>query len=183
VEGGFGPLFHLPASVAHLVRHPDSRDAVRGIAVRMERMPAGLRHRYELDADLERLRVPQAGPVRPGDRLWQHTCFEIFVSARMPAYQEFNFSPSGERAAYAFRRYREGVPTLAKAEALQVGRNPKLTLEATIPLDPGPARVALAAVVESTDGALSYWALRHPAGKPDFHHPDAFAFDLDEIRN
>jgi hypothetical protein len=183
MEGGFGPLFHLPASAAHLVRHPDSRDAVQGIAVRLERLPAGLRLRYELDADLGRLRVPQAGPVRPGDRLWQHTCFEIFVSARLPAYQEFNFSPSGEWAAYAFRRYREGAPSSAKVEALRVDKNPKLTLEATIPLDRESSRVALSAVIESVDGTLSYWALRHPAGKPDFHHPDAFALDLDAIRN
>jgi hypothetical protein len=28
-------------------------------------------------------------------------------------------------------------------------------------------------------GALSYWALRHPPGKPDFHHPAGFALELD----
>jgi hypothetical protein len=30
---------------------------------------------------------------------------------------------------------------------------------------------------------LSYWALRHAAGKPDFHHRDAFAMPLDEARH
>ena len=30
-------------------------------------------------------------------------------------------------------------------------------------------------VVETRDGDLSYWALRHVAGRPDFHHPHAFA--------
>jgi len=40
-------------------------------------------------------------------------------------------------------------------------------------------RLALAAVVEDERGMLSYWALRHPAGKPDFHHPDAFALELE----
>lgn len=66
----------------------------------------------------------------------------------------------------------------------------KLELEALIslgPLPPGCAHaglsLALAAVVEDEDGALSYWALRHPPGKPDFHHPDAFALQLDEIRD
>ena len=33
-------------------------------------------------------------------------------------------------------------------------------------------RIGLSAVIETTDGALSYWALAHPAEKPDFHHPD-----------
>jgi hypothetical protein len=36
----------------------------------------------------------------------------------------------------------------------------------------------LAAVVETTRG-ISYWALHHPADKPDFHHPDSFALRLE----
>jgi len=31
---------------------------------------------------------------------------------------------------------------------------------------------------EETNGRLSYWALAHPPGKPDFHHPDCFALEL-----
>jgi hypothetical protein len=38
--------------------------------------------------------------------------------------------------------------------------------------------LALSAVIEDEDGVLSYWALKHPAGKPDFHHRDAFALEL-----
>jgi len=38
--------------------------------------------------------------------------------------------------------------------------------------------IAMAAVVEDEGGRLSYWALRHPPGKPDFHHPDSFALEL-----
>jgi len=40
------------------------------------------------------------------------------------------------------------------------------------------ARVALASVIEAGDGTLSYWALRHPPGKPDFHHPDGFVLGM-----
>lgn len=39
-------------------------------------------------------------------------------------------------------------------------------------------RVGLCAVIEETDGTKSYWALRHPPGPPDFHHPDCFALTL-----
>ena len=56
-----------------------------------------------------------------------------------------------------------------------------------LPRDPQavPHLLALvvSAVIEDDSGALSYWALRHPPGKPDFHHPDAFAMELDEVRN
>ena len=34
-------------------------------------------------------------------------------------------------------------------------------------------------VVEEADGRHSYWSLRHPPGRPDFHHPDGFALALD----
>ena len=41
----------------------------------------------------------------------------------------------------------------------------------------GPARsialawdIGLTAVIETADGQLSYWALQHPAARPDFHH-------------
>ena len=39
-------------------------------------------------------------------------------------------------------------------------------------------RVAMAAVIEDDTGGLSYWGLRHPPGKPDFHHPNGFALEV-----
>jgi hypothetical protein len=39
-------------------------------------------------------------------------------------------------------------------------------------------RVALAVVIEEQDGRLAYWALHHPPGNPDFHHPENFALEL-----
>ena len=40
-------------------------------------------------------------------------------------------------------------------------------------------RIGPSTVVEASDGARSYWALRHPAAKPDFHRPDAFTMLLE----
>jgi hypothetical protein len=42
----------------------------------------------------------------------------------------------------------------------------------------GWGSLALSAVIETLDGAKSYWALAHPPGKPDFHHADCFAIEL-----
>jgi hypothetical protein len=33
-------------------------------------------------------------------------------------------------------------------------------------------------VIEAIDGTLSYWALAHAPGSPDFHHLDCFALEL-----
>jgi len=41
-----------------------------------------------------------------------------------------------------------------------------------------PEKLGLSAVIEEIDGTKSYWALAHPPGKPDFHHPDCFALTL-----
>ncbi len=39
-------------------------------------------------------------------------------------------------------------------------------------------KLALSAVVEDDSGTLSYWALKHAPGKPDFHHSDGFVLEL-----
>ena len=45
-----------------------------------------------------------------------------------------------------------------------------LPVSALPPLGRAPGwQVGLSAVIETADGALSYWALAHPAPRPDFH--------------
>ncbi len=46
-----------------------------------------------------------------------------------------------------------------------------------------PLLNGLSAVIEDESGALSYWALKHARGKPDFHHADAFALTLPVIKS
>ncbi|WP_106639253.1 DOMON-like domain-containing protein [Allosphingosinicella vermicomposti] len=48
---------------------------------------------------------------------------------------------------------------------------------AMLPLDQ-PWHLALSAVIEEKNDRVSYWALKHPSGKPDFHHEDCFALEL-----
>ena len=166
-----------------LVCHPESRAGpVRNLRAAIRRTPAGLALTFVLEADLERLKIPPPRPPGIVARLWEHTCCEIFIARpHGPAYHEFNLSPSGEWAAHAFERYREGAMLADPAldPRIVVRRQPGgLDLSAVIDLPDKESRVGLAAVIEAADGSLSYWALRHPPGKPDFHHPDAFALAL-----
>jgi hypothetical protein len=39
-------------------------------------------------------------------------------------------------------------------------------------------RLAASSVIEDSQGHITYWALVHPSGKPDFHHRDGFALVL-----
>jgi hypothetical protein len=160
---------------------------VRSVAARVHRTGEGIAVTYSLEGQLDRLRIPPPRPPRIAARLWQHTCCEIFVARKgLPGYHEFNLAPSGEWAAYAFARYRDGAPLVDEKldPRITVRRGGDLLeLDALIRFDRAALSLALAAVVEDQDGALSYWALTHPPGKPDFHHPDAFAAELDEVRN
>jgi hypothetical protein len=171
---------------AALARHPTAPcDALRGIEVSITRRPQDLQVAYVLEGDIDRLRIPPPRAARVAERLWQHTCCEVFIArAGAPGYREFNLSPSGEWAAYAFERYREGAPLTGVVLRISVQRGTqRLQLEASVPLPyPEKLRIGLSAVIEEQSGALSYWALRHAPGKPDFHHPDAFALELDEVR-
>jgi len=144
---------------------------------------------YVLKGDIACVRIPSPRPPRRADRLWQHTCFELFIAEKgQRSYWEFNFSPSGEWAVYAFKSYRDGGPIEDD------GLHPKIVvrsagnsfeLEAIVRLDrlqaikpQMPLRMGLSAVIEENDGTISYWALKHPPGKPDFHHRDSFALEL-----
>ena len=51
-------------------------------------------------------------------------------------------------------------------------------IEIPAPLAAMTLRLGLAAVVESVQRQLGYWALRHAGERPDFHHPDSFEFEI-----
>ena len=179
------PCIHAkPAALAAHRSTPN--EAVRALSalVRMED-PDLLVFDYLLDADLSRVRVPLPAAGAHADALWEHTCFEAFLApADAPGYHELNFSPSGDWAIYRFSAYREGMAEakIASAPQISVRRgDDRVELRATVRLEPlvdlreaARLRVALAAVIEDESGRLSYWALWHPPGKPDFHHPSAF---------
>lgn len=173
------PLFLHPST-------PQSAASrVEADALRLD--PSRVALRFRIVGALENIRLPPPGPPVRTDELWRRTCLEAFL--RPPgeeAYHELNLSPSTAWAAYRFDGYRRGM---ARAEALvrihTASSADVFELQAEVALE-GDARLAradhwsvgLSAVIEGADGSIAYWALAHPAGKPDFHHRDCFALDL-----
>lgn len=171
--------------------HPSVRSrAVRAIQVRVRRSTsAELAMSFRLHGNLARIQLPSPGVPRVGAELWRHTCFEAFIAVEgRPDYHEFNFAPSREWAAYAFRKYRDRASPVEKtvcpqiavhSSASQFDLNALVRLDLLSSLDAhARLRVGLSAVVEADDG-FSYWALRHPADKPDFHDAIGFALVLE----
>lgn len=171
--------------------HPDSRcDAVTGIEVEVLRpQPDALTLQYFVSGKIGALLLPRLrGPSRT-DQLWKHTCLEAFVRAGPnEAYYEFNFSPSMQWAAYGFDSYRSGMRAVNEIDSVRVNVSSdgacyqlQVSLELVgLPGLPNGAawQLGLAAVIEEASGNVSYWALAHPPGKPDFHHADGFALEL-----
>lgn len=181
----------------HILRpHPVAapgvlQDLVHELSVSLVRaQPDQLQLTYRLTGDLDALRLPEPRPALRTDGLWRHSCFEAFISHGGGSdYWEFNFSPSGAWAAYHFSAYREGMaPLLKGAPPVLNSRIGRETVELSVLLDLSwlvrsaagvGLRLGLAAVIEDKAHVLSYWALKHPAEKPDFHHADGFVVELD----
>ncbi|MET0659768.1 MAG: DOMON-like domain-containing protein [Steroidobacteraceae bacterium] len=173
-----------------LLPHPTSPEpAVAGIGVTIERTTAAqLQLQYRLEGALDALCVDDFAVLRRADRLWEHTCFELFTQVPgRTAYCELNFATSGAWAAYRFSAYRTGMEPLAQVSPqVRLRREGStLLLQASLSLadlEPSYASTALqlaaSAVIENRRGHRSYWAARHALGKPDFHHADAFAIAL-----
>ncbi|MCW2382055.1 MULTISPECIES: DOMON-like domain-containing protein [unclassified Sphingobium] len=174
---------------AALVCHPDTPcDALAALGMQIELTDD---HGWEIGfvamGRIADLRLPEAAPGIHTDELWRTTCFELFVAEDDDAYAEYNFSPSGAFAAYHFDHYRTGmrpfdIPAphiLQAADAERLSLSVRLTEDALV-WDRSGA-IGASAVIQEANGTLSYWALAHPPGWPDFHHRDCFALRLPPV--
>jgi hypothetical protein len=147
----------------------------------------------------EELVIPPGLGTERADDLWKTTCFELFLRADgAEPYLEFNFSPSSQWAAYRFATHRAGrsdfpvqVPPHIDSSGWShielpggiTGGDAGARFAVKVALDlsdipPAAHRMGLSAIIEEAGSRKSYWALAHPPGEPDFHHPACFAAQL-----
>jgi hypothetical protein len=152
------------------------------LRVVVERAADRMRFDFEIRGEIQQLEIPAPAQSRRTDGLWQHTCCEAFLRPRGEhAYQEWNFSPSSEWAAYAFDGYRAGMRPLTISTdpiiVCDMGID-RLRLTATIERATGAAaavQMGLSAVLRDRRGKIYYYALQHAPETPDFHHDTSFA--------
>ncbi len=170
-----------------LIPHPEHPSSeVTSVEVRLgNRHPTWLQLRWRIEGS-GRLVLPTITGKERADGLWQTTCFELFVKPKGgEAYSEWNLSPSRQWAAYDFDSRREGMRNRDVAQmpdcVMRFGSSFAI-FDAAIArssLSDTACNIGLSAVIEEEGGVKSYWALKHPASKPDFHHPACFAATLD----
>ena len=139
---------------------------------------------YVLQGNLEQIQLPQQCKPEQKDNLWQHTCFEAFIgcSGEMH-YHEYNISPSGCWAIYAFKNYRQQKQYKPPHEPnIEITQDKhRLEINVSLPASTLPTslsnqalQIGLSAVIESKNQQKTYWALNHPLDTPDFHHHRGF---------
>lgn len=144
---------------------------------------------YEVNGEIQQILVPakSSPPSRTAD-LWKATCFEFFVAIPdQPEYWEFNMSPSEDWNVYkmdAYRRigFREEY---AFTKLPFVYRKTKNTLFLDTLVDISPIltpqhkfQAGITAVIQTSGGYESYWALAHPGEQADFHLRESFILSL-----
>lgn len=177
-------------ALCFLKSHPDTpTTAIQSIEAGIDvdiGMTSVLRCEFRVTGDGNRLVLPGPQLTSRKDELWRSTCCEIFIRvAGAASYFEFNFSPSTAWAAYSFNAYRAdrqnlavSAPQIATTKSVHEFKLAALVdLKGILPLK-GAMQLAVSCVIEEEGGSLSYWALQHPAGKPDFHHPGNFTLQL-----
>jgi hypothetical protein len=170
--------------VPSLVRHPDTPPgAIHTVEAELQRVAGGAVARFRAIGDTSRLVIPSPAPPVRTEGLWQATCFELFVAGEGQSYREFNFSPSGAWAAYAFDAHRSGMRNADAKVEMQTLKNDKiLSLIAEIESEFfDPSYIGLTAVIFETDAVTRYWATAFAPGEPDFHAAAVRSLILDGV--
>lgn len=179
--------------------HPsETRTPRHRVSATARRVPgsAHVTLRFEITGADEVLWPKPGATASRRDELWKTTCLESFVAvgfngAGASEYEEFNFSPNGDWAAYRFDAYRSGMKN-AEVEAPDFNRRESarsgvaafeidfsLSGEFADFLDRSLALSLTAVIVEKSDSQPFYWALSHVGAKPDFHLRESFSLELE----
>ncbi|OWY67705.1 hypothetical protein B7486_30065 [cyanobacterium TDX16] len=158
------------------------------ISGNIERQSNRLAIQYQILGQLAELAIPLATdlPTRK-DELWQQTCLEFFLGIEdFPQYWEFNLSPTGDWNIYHFEDYRQGMQPEAAFTSLPfvVHNRPnylllnlELNLDKVVEIEQ-KIEIAIASVIQSKSGEITYWALTHCDTQADFHLRDSFTIKL-----
>ncbi len=178
-------------SLIHFRLDPFSGEtAITGVEVTgsIDRSGNDLFLSYLLAGDIAQIAIPAPSnsPERRNE-LWKRTCFELFMAPKgSPEYWEFNLSPSGDWNVYHFHSYRQGMreeqgfrmlpfKVVRNVDSLSLSMECKLSgiMGDTVTIETG-----ISAIVRTSNGKISHWALKHSGTKPDFHRRDVFEIKL-----
>lgn len=171
-----------------LIPYRTPATGIKGVSGIVRRQNGILIITYRLAGNIESvtLPLPQAPPARR-DGLWKGSCFECFVQAvGHDDYHEINLAPNGDWNVYHFTKYRAGMveeSAIDRIESTCLVEREGATIRCSVPLDncypvTSCMQVGISCVLLHRSGTPSYWALKHPGLKPDFHDSRSFCIRL-----
>lgn len=121
-------------------------------------------------------------------KLWEKTCFEMFIKNQNDQYIEFNFSPNFEWNCFYFNQKGDALVEYEKmvrpkTDILLSSADFFIVCEIRKEFFPkdffdqkSQLSVGLTSVIKDRSGINSYWALAHADTRPNFHHFDSFKY-------
>ena len=164
----------------------DSAPAI-SIDCELNTTPESLFISYKVQGELSEVDFGQGQPNHARVmKLWEKTCFELFIKTCENSYIEFNFSPEFEWNCFYFPK--KGDPLTQYARMDFVKFDILLSLDVfhlIVEIDKsrfpdgffkGELSAGITSVIKDKNGGISYWALSHEDKKPNFHHFDSFKY-------
>jgi hypothetical protein len=120
-------------------------------------------------------------------KLWEKTCFELFMKNSRDEYLEFNFSPCFEWNCFYFKQQGDALAEWSKMQRPQTDillSLDKFFIVCEIKKEFLPKNfltvnhmsVGLSSVLKMNNEEIIYWALSHQDKRPNFHHFDSFKY-------
>ncbi len=120
-------------------------------------------------------------------KLWEKTCFELFIKNQKDSYVEFNFSPEFEWNAFYFVKKGDSLTEYARIDAVKIDILASLEVFHLIVeidkkkfpdgfFDGNELSAGITGVIKEKSGNLSYWALSHEDTRPNFHDFRSFRY-------
>jgi hypothetical protein len=135
---------------------------------------------YKLSGELAAIDLGRGEPNHARVmKLWEKSCFELFIKTKEDNYIEFNFSPEFEWNCFYFSK--KGDPLVEYARVDSVKTEILLSLDVfhlIAELDKnkfpdgffqGQLQAGITSVIKEKNGKVSYWALSHHDTRPNFH--------------
>jgi hypothetical protein len=154
----------------------------------VNRAENGLSIHFAVSGDINNIVLPEPSAAARKHDLWKATCFEFFLAVKdRPEYWEFNLSPSGDWNVYAMDAYRQvnmrEESAFSKLPFEFTKSDDELALDCAVNLSQflrpqHPLLIGVTAIIQTTDGSESYWALAHPGKQADFHLRESFVIEL-----
>ena len=121
-------------------------------------------------------------------KLWEKTCFELFIKNKNNQYIEFNFSPNFEWNSFYFNKQGDALKELDRMQMPETDillSSDHFFIFANIKkeffpkeffLESPELEAGMTCVIKEKTGTMSYWALSHADTRPNFHHFDSFKY-------